>query len=153
MVNNNYISVNNNFSEYIINICRFRFFWDTLYNKSFHAYFNRGFLCWDVRLSADSLHFNEYFVELIWVFLVQLYFEFAMCHQISAAYWVYYLVEAEFPEFSAHAFTNYSIAEALCFPVTQHGCKTCKLEIRLCRGEARKISIQVIWRNSTTWLA
>ncbi len=43
MVNNNYIIVNNNFSEYIINLCRFGFFWDTLYNKSFHAYFNRVF--------------------------------------------------------------------------------------------------------------
>ena len=66
----------------------------------FSHYFNR-FLCWDVCLSDDSQHFNEYFVS---------------------------------------------------FPVTQHVCKTWKLEIRLCRGGARKNSIQVIWRNSTTWL-
>ena len=31
IVNNNYIIVDNNFSEYIINVCGFRFFWDTLY--------------------------------------------------------------------------------------------------------------------------
>ena len=31
-VNNNYIIVNNIFNDCIINLCGFRFFWDTLYS-------------------------------------------------------------------------------------------------------------------------
>ena len=31
IVNNNYIIVNNIFNDCIINLCGFRFFWDTLY--------------------------------------------------------------------------------------------------------------------------
>ena len=33
IVNDNYITVNNIFNDCIINLCGFRFFWDTLYIK------------------------------------------------------------------------------------------------------------------------
>ena len=53
-VNNNYIIVNNIFNDCIINLCGFRFFWDTLCLE--HRSFEKNNALFHIKRSTLSFH-------------------------------------------------------------------------------------------------
>ena len=55
IVNDNYITVNNIFNDCIINLCGFRFFWDTLYFTDVTTWVD----C--IKLAVNQLNLNETF--------------------------------------------------------------------------------------------